>query len=92
MVSELRKQQLREAAAAGLQAGWGTVRPDAMQDVAEDLRARVVEEGLLDRPAEAIAAVRQSLDANAAWGRADAQREVAHERGRGQEREAGFER
>jgi hypothetical protein len=92
MVSELRKQQLREAAAAALQSRWGTVRPEAMQEVAEDLRARAVEEGLLDRPAEAIAAVRQSLDTNPAWERASAQREIAGEQMSGRERESGFER
>jgi hypothetical protein len=92
MVSELRKQQLREAAAADLQARWGTVRPNAMRDVAEDLRARVVEEGLLDRPAEAVEAVKQSLAANAAWGQASAQRDVSHEMSRGKEQDIGLDR
>lgn len=90
MVSEIRKQQLRDSVRTTLQARWGAVQPDAVNSVLEDLRARTVDEGLLNRPAEALAAVKQSLSAHSAY----SAQEIPHEtiRDLSRERDAGAER
>ncbi|MDX2263478.1 MAG: hypothetical protein NW215_00705 [Hyphomicrobiales bacterium] len=77
MVSEIRKQQLRDSARVQLERRWGSTRPEALQALIEELRVQVAEERLLGRTEAAIDLIRQRLADSVGFG---AERQAPRER------------